>query len=49
MSSVFSLFLCVGDVVIVIWDDAFTKNFVNADDPKYLLPKEKYDNFFAGV
>ncbi|PLW21793.1 hypothetical protein PCANC_02922 [Puccinia coronata f. sp. avenae] len=36
-----------GDVVIVIWDDAFTKNFVNADDPKYLLPKEKYDNFFA--
>ncbi|EFP76393.2 uncharacterized protein PGTG_02834 [Puccinia graminis f. sp. tritici CRL 75-36-700-3] len=35
-----------GDVVIVIWDDAFTKNFVNADD-KHLLPTEKYNNFFS--
>jgi hypothetical protein len=47
----FSLFLgyCAhsGDVVIVIWDDAFTENFVNADD-KHLLPTEKYNNFFSG-
>ncbi|KAI9615177.1 hypothetical protein H4Q26_011718 [Puccinia striiformis f. sp. tritici PST-130] len=36
-----------GDVVIVIWDDAFTQNFINADDPRYILPTEKYNNFFS--
>ena len=39
----------LGDVVIVIWDDAFTENFINADDSKDVPPMEEYNKYFSGA
>lgn len=36
-----------GDVVHVIWDDSFTKDFSNADDVKHIPQFQTYNSFFA--